>query len=95
MRAVRARLFYDWFIGEFSIRQIGSMGSVQSELWIWGSRCVPLSTESLYCLVKPANDLRCVRIKEDATQTRVFSNWFNGEFSIGSIVSLGSVQSEL
>jgi len=46
----------------------------------------------LNCLSKPANDLRCVRIKEDGTQTRVFSNWLDGGFLVGSI---GSVQSEL
>ena len=67
---VRARVFSNRFDGEFPIDSIGSMGSVQSGLWIWGSRCVPLSTEGLYCLLKPANDLRCVRIKEHGTQTR-------------------------
>jgi len=60
------------------------------------SRCVALSTEGLYCLLKPTNDLRCVRIKEDGTHTRVFSDWFNGGFSNGSIGSImGSVQYEL
>ena len=71
VRAVRARVFTNWFNSEFPIGSFGSMGGVQSELWIWGSRCVPLSTNGLDCLFKPTNDLRCVRIKEDGIQTRV------------------------
>ena len=95
VRAVRARVFCNRFNCEFPIGSIGSMGIVQSEIWIWGSRCVPFSTDGFYCVLKPANDLRCVRIKEDGTLTRVFYNQFNGDFSTGSIGSTGIVQSEL
>ena len=73
VRAARARVFSNWFNGNLSI---GSMASAVCSLnsalgYSPFNRAVCIA--SCLLVVKPANDLRWVRVNQEGTHTRVFS----------------------